>query len=418
MSQTNRTWSSLLPIIQGLRSVSITGQLLQRLTSVAADLTESEASSILEFDPGLNCLRFIAAPWFHQPLLSELNVPLDRSMAGWVFSNTKPLIIQDTKTDPRHFKEVDQATGITTTSLLGVPIIYGGETLGVLEVINKKDNAHYTEDDVTILEILAFYGSLALWNLDMEARVGAMQKEKIELDRMKNNFIAITSHELRTPLGLILGHATFLRETVSEEQCEQVETIIRNATRLKEIIESITSVENAAKGNARLRSKYISLPEVVNDVVSSFQDMAASKNITLRMETATQDLPVDADSNKVNVAISNLIRNAITFTNTGGQVLVKVFALPKYAQVSVIDNGIGIPGKDLEKVFDRFFQIESHLTRRHGGMGLGLSVAKAIIEMHGGRIWAESVEGRGSNFTFLLPISQGQAKPDENISKP
>ncbi len=406
MSNSNRKLDELLAVIRGLRSAADTNELLQRLTSAATDLTESEAASILEFDARANCLRFIAAPWFHQQHLRDMRVPLDGSIAGWVYSMVEPLLIQDISGESRHFKAVDEVTGFTTTSLVAVPLTYGKETLGVLEALNKTNNAHYTEDDVTILEILGFFGSLALWNLNLQARVEASQSEKVELDRLKSNFIAITSHELRTPLGLILGHATFLRETIGEEHRDAIETIIRNATRLKEIVESLTSVENVGSGMARLRQHAVSMPGIVKDVVSTFSDMAASKNITLRADTGPTDLRVEADANKISVALSNLVRNAIMFTDPGGQVLVKVTSIPGYVQVSVIDNGIGIPAKDLGRVFERFFQVESHLTRRHGGMGLGLSVAKAMIEMHNGRIWAESVEGKGSNFSFLLPISQ------------
>jgi signal transduction histidine kinase len=124
----------------------------------------------------------------------------------------------------------------------------------------------------------------------------------------------------------------------------------------------------------------------------------------LRLDLGSQELLVDADGSKLAIALSNLVKNAITFTDTGGQVLIKTELSPGYVKVSVIDNGVGIPARDLPRVFERFFQVESHLTRRHGGMGLGLSVAKVMIEMHGGRIWVESVEGKGSNFTFLLPV--------------
>ncbi len=415
MSESTRKLGDLLAVIRGLRSATDTGQLLQRLTSAATDLTDSVAASILEFDTGLGCLRFIAAPWFHHQQLKDMRIPLDGSAAGWVYSKVEPLLIQDTATDARHFKEVDQKIGFTTSSLLAVPMTYGGETLGVLEVFNKTGSAHYTEDDVTILEILAFYASLALWTMGLEARVGATQDERQELDRLKSNFIAIASHELRTPLGLILGHATFLRETIAEEHHEPMETIIRNANRLKEIIESLTNVDNVESGVARLRQNAMSIPAVVKDVVSSFQDMAASKNITLRMDIGTRELLVEADANKIGVAISNLVRNAITFTDPGGQALVRVTTMPGFAQVSVIDNGIGIPTKDLGKIFERFFQVEAHLTRRHSGMGLGLSVAKAMIEMHGGRIWVESVEGKGSNFTFLLPVAAARLDPEESV---
>jgi signal transduction histidine kinase len=405
-------------VIRDFGSASDTTEMLQRLTTAAIDLTGSASASILEFDESSNSLRFVAVPWFWHQLLKDMYVPLDKSIAGWVFANNKLQIIQDVKNDPRHYKGVDQTTNFTTFSLLAVPMAYKGETIGVFEVVNKGDNAHYTEDDVTILEILALYAAMVLWNSGLERQIQSTRNEFTELDRMKSNFIAITSHELRTPLGLILGHATFLREMISEEQREPVDIIIRNAIRLKEIIESLTEVDNYEAGLARVRQNSISIPAIIREVVSSFQDMAASKNITLEEDIRDEDLQVEADANKITVAISNLIRNALTFTNEDGRVEVTVESVTGHVQVSVIDNGIGIPANDLGHVFDRFFQVESHLIRRHAGMGLGLSVAKSLIELHGGRIWVESVEGKGSTFSFLLPLRPSQDRPAEKTFIP
>jgi len=400
-------------VIRGFGSASDTEELLLRLTTAAIDLTGSASASVLEFDESSNCLRFVAVPWFWRQLLKDFLVPMDKSIAGWVFANNKLQIVQNVKKDPRHYTVVDQATNFTTASLLAVPMAYKGFTIGVLEVVNKGDNLHYTEDDATILEILALYAAMILWNSSLERQIQDIRNEFAELDRMKSNFIAITSHELRTPLGLILGHATFLRESVSDENREPMDTIIRNATRLKEIIESLTEVDNYEAGVARIRQNSISIPSIVREVVSSFQDMAAIKNITLQEDIRDEDLQVEADANKITVAVSNLIRNALTFTNGGGHVLVMVESVTGHVQVSVQDDGIGIPASDLGRVFDRFFQVESHLTRRHTGMGLGLSVAKTTIELHGGRIWVESVEGKGSTFSFLLPLRPTQVKPAE-----
>lgn len=398
-------------IIRAFGSAADTEELLQRLTTAAIELTGSASASIMEFDETSNSLRFVAVPWFWHQLLKDISVPLDKSIAGWVFANNKLQIVQDVRKDPRHYKTVDQTTNFTTFSLLAVPVVYKGEPIGVFEVVNKGDSAHYTEADATILEILAFQAALILWNTALERQIHNTRNEFTELDRMKSNFIAITSHELRTPLGLILGHATFLREMITEEEREPVDIIIRNATRLKEIIESLTEVGNYETGVASIRQNTVSIPSIIREAVSSFQDMAASKNITLEEDIRDEDLQVEADANKISVAISNLIRNALTFTNEGGHVQVTVESVTGHVQVSVKDNGIGIPANDLGRVFDRFFQVESHLIRRHTGMGLGLSVAKSMIELHGGRIWVESMEGRGSTFSFLLPLRPSQVSP-------
>jgi signal transduction histidine kinase len=133
--------------------------------------------------------------------------------------------------------------------------------------------------------------------------------------------------------------------------------------------------------------------------------MAVQKGVALKVTNERgQDLLVDADGSKIAIVLSNLVKNALTFTNDGGRVTVRTGLDSGCVKVVVEDDGVGIPAKDLPHVFERFYQVESHLTRKHGGMGLGLSVARVMIELHGGRIWAESTEGKGSKFTFLLPL--------------
>ncbi len=407
----------LSEVVRSLENIHELEPFLRNVISAAGELTDSEAASILEFDEQSNALRFLAAPWHQWEPLRGIQVPLDKSAAGWVYRELKPLRLPDVKADARHFSEVDFALAFETRSLLAVPLIAGGKPLGVLEAVNKT-SADYTEDDATILETLAATAALAIRNAGLQRRVEAGMTELAELDRLKNDFIAITSHELRTPLGLILGHATFLRELLGQDHREQLDVIIKNASKLKEIIESLSNVDNYETGSARVRQRAVSMARIIEEVVTSFSDMASKRNITLNAELGRDDLFVEADSGKISIALSNLVKNAIVFTDDGGHIFVSGESVPGYVKVSVIDDGIGIPPKDLPRVFERFYQVESHLTRRHGGMGLGLSVAKVMIEMHGGRIWAESVEGKGSNFTFLLPVNATQVESASNVFLP
>jgi signal transduction histidine kinase len=397
----------LLELTRSLSAAVDLETYLQSILSAAAELTDSETASLMEFDEAAQELRFKHALWFHREALESTTIPLDASAAGWVFLHVKPLIINDAQNDSRHYRGIDELAGFTTRSLLGVPLTLHGRPVGALEVFNKAGNAHYTGEDVVIIESLASLATMAVQNDTLENAALSSESEARDLDRLKNEFIAITSHELRTPLGLILGHSTFLRELIGKEYHEQVEAIIRNATRLKEIIENLSRVDNYQTGGASLRSRKISINRIIEDVAASFRDMAVQKGLALKVKIEREpDLLADADGSKIAIVLSNLVKNAITFTNNGGQVTIRAGLDTGFVKVSVEDNGVGIPAKDLPHVFERFYQVESHLTRRHGGMGLGLSVARAMIEMHGGRIWAESIEGRGSTFTFLLPLEQ------------
>ena len=405
----------LLEVVRGLTTAPDLDSFLQTIISEASEMTDSELASILEYDPDAKELRFLSTIWFDRDVLRPLGVPLEGSVAGEVFRRAQPLIIQDTKADQRHFKVVDRVTKHETHSLAAVPIIVRGEIIGVLEALNKTDDAHYTEEDLTILITLAALAGQAMKNVHLERKVNAARTELAELERLKTDFIAITSHELRTPLGLILGHATFLRELVGSEHKPQLETIIKNATKLKEIVENLSDVDNVQTGSARVRSHKVSMSKIAEDVILIFQDEAKSKNITFVKDWSDSPFFIDVDGVKINIALSNLVRNALQFTNPGGVVQIKLEDDSGYVKVSVSDNGIGVPAKDLPKLFDRFFQVETHLTRRHGGMGLGLAVAKSMVELHGGRIWAESEEGKGSTFTFLLP-NEGADDTEKTVS--
>ncbi len=196
---------------------------------------------------------------------------------------------------------------------------------------------------------------ISIW----KERSRSVRIELAKLERLKTDFIAITSHELRTPLGLILGHATFLKELAGDEYAEQLDTIVKNATRLKEIVENLSDVDNVQTGAARVRSHKVSLTRIAEDTILSFQDEAKTRSITLSLDVKpASPFHVEADGMKISIALSNLVKNALQFTDSEGKVTVKIDEDSGYYKVSVTDNGIGIPARDLANVFDRFFQVE------------------------------------------------------------
>jgi len=403
--------SRFLEVTRSLDSEADLESCLRLILSSAVELTGSETASLLEYDEAAVNFYFKYVPWFHKDANeSGARIPLNGSIAGWIFLNGTSLAVDNALNDPRHSKKVDELAGITIHSVLGSPMLARGNPIGVLEVFNKRGN--YTNEDVLVVETLAALAAAAMQKDILEKTVLASKEEARELDRLKNEFIAITSHELRTPLGLILGHSTFLKELLGSDHEEQLDAIIRNASRLKEIIESLTSVDNYQSGGALVRSRKVSIARIIEDVCMSFEEMAKKKKITIKKALPPgREMWVDVDGGKVAIALSNIMKNAVTFTNEGGEIVIRGEQQPDYVKVSVKDNGIGIPAADLPHVFERFYQVEDHLTRRHGGMGLGLSVAKVMVEMHGGRIWAESEEGNGSIFSFILPVRTEPPQP-------
>jgi signal transduction histidine kinase len=396
-------------LARGLHAAHEGNSYLLSLVSAAVELTDSETASILDYDPEAGHLAFRAVPWFHSDALSSIQIPLEGSVAGWVVRNCEPVIVPDVSRDERHFKQADVLSGYKTKSILAVPLQYQERVTGVFQALNKADDADYTDEDLLVMQALAGLACSAIETDLLERRIKKSLEDMAALDRLKSDFIAISSHELRTPLGLIMGHATFLREMLDGKYSEQVDAIIRNAGKLKEIVELLSNVDNYEAGTARLRERMVSVKQIAREVTANFEPLAQQKHIQLETELGNTELLVEGEGSKIAIALSNLVKNALTFTNEGGKVLIKAEALPGYVQVSVIDNGIGIPAADLPRIFERFYQVDSHLTRRFGGMGLGLSVAKAMIDLHGGRMWAESTEGEGSTFSFLLPEERPQS---------
>lgn len=388
---------------------------LKSIIEVASELTFSQETSLLELAEEGDHLHYIAAPWYRIEKLRPLSIPLDKSIDGWVFTHTQPLVIQDAQNDPRLFREVDLVLEYETLNIAAVPMMIKGQPIGVLEAVNKIGRVNYTEEDVSTLETLAAQAAVAIQNQKLLDKAQAAYRQLLELDRMKTDFIAISSHELRIPTGLILGHASLLQEDATGDMKIQLDTIVRNAAHLKDIIEDLADVDNFQTGMAKVRRRPVAISRMIKDVVSSYQELARQRNVSLRADISKANISIEGDAHKIRIALGNLTKNALTFTDAGDRVLVTAEQIPGYVKVSVMDNGIGIPEKDLQRIFDRFYQVESHLTRRHGGMGLGLAIARGMIEMHGGRLWVESVEGKGSNFQFILPINTAQANAAQKV---
>lgn len=409
-------------IVEISRQLSAThdlATLLQAIVDIASELTESAGASILLYDHASGELRFEALPGFQDQDLKGMSVPLDSSIAGWIFTHTRPMVLQDATKDPRIYREIDKSTEFQTTSLLGVPLMVNQQPIGVIEAVNKRDMGHYTEDDLAVLETLAGQAAVAIENVRLLKKLQDANAELLRLDRMKSDFIAIASHELRTPLGLILGHSTFLKETSNAEQQEQLDVIIRSAMRLKEIIEDMAIIAHDDEGKSRVRRERFSINELIVEIANKYEKTAEKQGITFEYDVPKgRVIEIVGDREKISLALVNLVENALTFTDTGGQVGVKAELDDGYVKVLVVDTGIGIPTEEQERIFDRFYQIESHLTRKHGGMGLGLSIAKAMVEMHNGQIWCESNEGMGSLFCFMLPVDEEKASAAAKVFKP
>ena len=238
-----------------------------------------------------------------------------------------------------------------------------------------------------------------------------------ELDRLKSNFLATMSHELRTPLTSVIGYAEMMAEglagPITGDQKEYLTTILGKADQLLGLITAVLDVSTLESGQLSLERAALSLADVVASEVATFVPQAGRRGIAIQLD-ACPDATVVGDRRKIRQIVSSLLSNAVKFTPDRGRVGVAVRRGPlapqdpqditPAVQLVVSDSGIGISRDQVAKIFEPFFQVDSSSTRAFGGTGLGLTLAKAYVEAHGGRIWVDTQPGQGSTFTATFPV--------------
>jgi len=389
----------ILEISRELTSTVALQPLLYKITDVAVELTGIESASILLLDTRTGELRFRAASGAPSELF-DIPVPVEDSIAGAVLVSGEPAIISDTHADPRHYEVVGQQTGRETFSLLAVPLQIKEQRIGVLEAINKQEGDTFGQEDVETLTTLAAQAAVAIENARLVEALRQAYERLGELDKLKSDFIAIASHELRTPLSLILLYAAVVGETAGP----QMDVVLRAALRLKHIIETMLNLRYLETGQMMLVPVSFDLRAEVQKVCDAYEIIAEANELVLETDLPDEEVTVQADEEKVRVVLDNLISNAVRFTPAGGRVQVALRSRGEEVEISVADTGVGISPQELEQIFDRFYQVEDHMTREHGGMGLGLSIVKGLVELHGGRVRVESVPDQGSRFVVVLPV--------------
>ncbi|GAP63092.1 MAG: hybrid sensor histidine kinase/response regulator [Ardenticatenia bacterium] len=245
----------------------------------------------------------------------------------------------------------------------------------------------------------------------LEAKVLELEKanaELRELDRLKSEFVSTVSHELRTPLNIIIGHAELLHDELfgelNEHQKRYVGNILRSARHLLDLVEDILDLSKIESGRMDLRLEPFDVREAINEVCVLLEDMAKNKGVELRVNLHPDLDRIVADRLRFKQIIYNLVSNGIKFTPEGGYVEVRGRRLPNgWYQFEVEDTGIGIPKEHFDTIFERFRQLDSSASREWEGTGLGLTLTREFVRLHGGKIDVDSVVGQGTTFTVLLP---------------
>lgn len=313
---------------------------------------------------------------------------------------------------------------------LFAPINVGEKFFGLIEVFREAD---FSQEDTTCFQTLARQVSLPLENASLYDEIKKTNIKLEKLERLKSEFISIVSHELRTPLTAIKNSLEICLSGKAGEVSSIMDKFLnmaqRNVTRLSGIINDLLDLSKVEAGKMDFKFEKANINTPVEFIKNTFENVAKDKNITLTLEKDDNIAQTYYDNQRIEQVMSNLVSNAIKFTNENGNIIIKTENISlkdidrtklagienasfyeNYIKVSVKDSGIGIAPEDQKKVFDQFQQIENSLNRKNGGTGLGLPIAKQLIEAHKGFIWVESELNRGTTFSFVIPVLSEKEK--------
>lgn len=301
-----------------------------------------------------------------------------------------------------------------TRSEMAIPMVVGDNVLGVFDVQSNQVDA-FSKEDASIYSTLASQIAVALQNARLYQEQSATVTQLRELDRLKSSFLANMSHELRTPLNSILGFTEVMLEgldgPLTPNMDNDLKLINKNGQHLLLLINDVLDMAKIESGKLNLIIEKFSVQEIFEEVINITSPLANEKKLTLKVDTKSDNnVEVNADRTRIRQVMINLVNNALKFTEKG-KIIIRAIREENNVLISVKDSGIGISPEHLESVFSEFTQVDSSTTRKAGGTGLGLPISRKLIELHGGKIWAESngIEGEGSTFFVFMPLENRSA---------
>jgi signal transduction histidine kinase len=365
------------------------------------------SGSFFRWDAQAGVLRRVHS-WQTPDVDGESELRPGEGLAGMAFSQAKPSIVNDYQAwnpTTRPGRERGLRAG------LGVPLRPSGKPLGVLLISSYDDTTQFSDDDARLLDLFGDQAAAALMTAEaFEEQVKAVA-ELERMNKLKSEFVAIVSHEFRTPLTGIQGFSEMLRDedlTIAEMK-EYAVDINKDARRLNRLVGEMLDLSRMESGRMALHLESVDLNAIVSDAVASTQANAPKHRLIVHLDEALPILAADRD--KITQVVTNLASNAVKYAPEGGEITFTTRAEGNIVHLTVSDRGMGMPKDMLERIFEPYSRVESGANRFIRGTGLGLPIARQLLNLHGGRIWAESVEGEGSTFHCLIPVG---AKPRAN----
>jgi len=392
----------LLDISLKLNAAGNQEALLTYIIDTVVDLLRCEAGALLLFDEVTGSLRFVASSGTSQEELAGIPVPLNNSIAGKVYVGEQSVIENAVATSREHYDGVSKEVRFETRSLLAVPLTIEGMTIGVVEALNKRGSG-FDDDDEHTLRMFANQAALAIRNARQMDFVQSAYRKLRNFEKFRSDFMAIASHELRTPLSILQQSLDILGEDGSELQREFAADAQKAAARLAAVIESMTQLESLRLGDEVSdvsETARIDPCLVAQEVLGEMESMLAAAGLRV----VTRFLPgvrVAMDAERLRRILGSVISTAVDATGSGDTITIEVVDTSEGPVLRVADTGRGLEVSQLERVFDEYYQVEDHLTRYQGGLGIGLSVARKLAEVDGGTVWMES-DGPGKGACLCL----------------
>ncbi|MBI3363061.1 MAG: hybrid sensor histidine kinase/response regulator [Chloroflexi bacterium] len=403
----------LYAIGKSVTSLTDLEEILHRVVEAAVFLTSAEQGFLMLLDEESQELILRAAKNISDQVGRTLRLRTSDGIAGQVVKTGKPILLggeQQTKIK----------TSFLVRSALYVPLKTTGRVIGVLSVDNQRSARAFTERNQRFLSAAADYAAIAIENSrllqgqrDRAAALEIAYRELEETDALKTHMIQNLSHELRTPLVFIKGYVDMLETgalmDVPAEVRDGLKTVQRRINDLVKIVENTVALSQPARET--IVTEDVVLGELIQAAVDKRMADAEKAGIVMVVDLPPTPIHVLADQRQVGQVLGNLLDNAVKFSPNGGLITVAAQALDRQlAEVQVSDSGVGIPADKVDKVFERFFQVDGSATRRYGGTGLGLAAAREIIQAHGGDLSVVSKPGRGSVFRFTLYLADAAPK--------
>lgn len=378
---------------------------LPRIADGARALCESDTAAIFLRDEASDAMvpRYRVGPWL--PRYDTLRIRRGEGLGGLVMETGRPLRTASYRRDARvtaPMHAIADETG--TVALMVVPILIAEHVAGLLYISNRSAR-EFSDEDEAVSRRLAEQAAIAIQNARLFAREGAARADAEAANRSKDAFLAMLSHELRNPLGAISNAVHVLERAGSGTAATRAREIIaRQAQHLVRLVDDLLDVSRAMSGKIVLRREVVDLAAIAARAVTALKATPTAEGHDVALQA--RPVRVHGDAVRLEQVVSNLVENALKYTPHGGRVGVTVAETDGTAVLAVEDSGVGIAPELLPRVFDLFVQADDSLVRAAGGLGIGLTLVRRIVELHGGAIEATSAGvGRGSRFTVRLPAT-------------